>query len=120
MGEVAIGRLNAGTRFPDRRATPRFAFDADLEMIDPVEQKQISGRVTVLSHKGCFARTQGPMAHGTVVRIRIHREGKVFETWARATPSHPETETGVVLIFLDTPPEQAQILATWIEALAGK
>jgi hypothetical protein len=120
MGQVATGRLDAGTRFPDRRAAPRFAFDAHLEMTDPVEHSQTTGRVTVLSQKGCFARTQAPMAHGTVVQIRIQHDGAAFETWARATPNHPETETGVVLVFMDTPPEQAKILAAWLDALAGR
>ena len=119
MGQVATGRLAAGARFPDRRAAPRFPFDAPLGMTDPVEQKQITGRVTVLSQKGCFARTQAPMAHGTVVQIRIQHDGAVFETWARATPSHPETETGVVLVFMDTTAEQAKILAAWLETLAA-
>lgn len=119
MGQAAIGRLNAGARFPDRRAAPRFPFDAHLEMTDPVEQKQISGRVTVLSRKGCFARTKTPMARGTVARISIHHDGTIFETWARATPNHPDSEAGVVLVFLDTPEEQAKILGVWLERLAG-
>ena len=120
MGNVATGRLPAGARFPDRRAAPRFPFDAHLEMTDPVEQKQITGRVSVLSQKGCFARTEAPMAHGTVVKIHIRHDGAVFETWARATPNHPETETGVVLVFMDTPPEQAKVLGGWLDGLAGR
>jgi hypothetical protein len=120
MGQIEAGRLSAGTRFPERRAAPRFAFDARVEMIDPVDQKHISGRVTVLSQKGCFARTQTPMAHRAVVQVQIQNDGAVFETWARATPNHPQMETGLVLVFMDTSPEQAKVLAAWLDALAAE
>jgi len=89
-------------------------------MIDPVDQKHIPGRVTVLSQKGCFARTQTPMTHRAVVQVQIHNDGTVFETWARATPNHPQTETDVVLVFIDTSPEQAKVLAGWLNALAAE
>jgi hypothetical protein len=119
MGNVATGRLAAGARFPERRTAPRFEFDARLEMTDPVEHKQIAGRVTVLSQKGCFGRTETPLNHRGVVQARIRKDDTVFETWAWATPSHPETETGVVLVFMDTPAEQAKVLAAWLDSLAG-
>jgi len=118
MGNVGGGHPSAGARFPDRRAAQRFAFDARLEIIDPVEQKQIAGRVTVLSQKGCFGRTETPLGHRAVVQVQIAKDDATFETWARATPNHPEMETGVVLVFMDTPPEQAKLLATWLNHLA--
>lgn len=119
MGHVGEGRLSAGTRFPERRAVPRFAFDANLEITDPVEQTRINGRVTVLSQKGCFARTQTPMTHRAVVRLQIQKDGATFETWARATRNEPGSETGVVLVFMDTPPEQTKVLAGWLDGLAA-
>lgn len=118
MGNLGQSRLSAGSRFPDRRIAPRFAFDARLEIIDPVAQKQISGRVTILSQKGCFGRVQTPLTQRAVVHAQIVKDGTIFETWARATPNHPDTETGVVLVFLDTPPEQAKVLAAWLKGLA--
>ena len=120
MGHVGGGRLSAGARFPERRAAPRFAFDATLQISDPVEQRQIAGRVTVLSQKGCFGRTQTPMTHPEVVRVTIQTDEATFETWARATPSHPDTARGVVLVFIDTQPEQAKVLEGWLEGLAAR
>jgi PilZ domain len=120
MGQAATGHLAAGSRFPDRRAAPRFEFNAQLEMNDPVEQRQVKGRVTVLSQKGCFGRTETPIQHRGVVQAKIQKDDAVFETWAWATPSHPGSETGVVLVFMDTPPEQAKQLAAWLGGLAGR
>ncbi|MGH9717480.1 MAG: hypothetical protein ACRD4R_12250 [Candidatus Acidiferrales bacterium] len=111
--------MSAGARFPERRTATRFEFDAQMEIVDPVEQRQIAGRVTVLSAKGCFGRTQAPLSHRGVVQAQIQKDGSVFETWAWATPSHPEAETGVVLVFIDTPPEQAKVLAGWLDGLAA-
>jgi hypothetical protein len=119
MGQVVAGRLNAGARFPERRTAPRFAFDADLQITEPVQQEQITGQVTVLSQRGCFGRTKTSLNDRGVVQARIQKADAVFETWAWATPSHPETETGVVLVFMDTTPEQAKVLAGWLEELAG-
>jgi hypothetical protein len=119
MGHVGEGRLSAGSRFPERRTTPRFAFDARLQITDPIEQTQIVGRVSVLSQKGCFARTQTPLSHRAIVQVEIQKDESVFETWAQATPSHPDMETGVVLVFMDTPPHQAKVLAGWLQDLAA-
>ncbi len=120
MGQTAIGRLNAGERFPERRAAPRFEFNAHLEIVDPLEQIKIAGQVTVLSQKGCFAQTQTRIQDRGVVRARIRKDDAVFETWAWATPSRPDSETGVVLVFMDMPPEQAEVLTGWLGALAGR
>ncbi|HVB87932.1 MAG TPA: PilZ domain-containing protein [Candidatus Dormibacteraeota bacterium] len=117
MGNLGERRLTAGARFPDRRAAPRFAFDARMEIIDPVEQQQVTGRVTVLSQKGCFGRTDAPLAHRRVVQVEIRKDESVFESWAWATPSDPDAEPGVVLVFMNTSPEQAKLLASWLVGL---
>ncbi len=91
-----------------------------MEIVDPVGQRQIAGRVTVLSAKGCFGRMQERLDHRGVVQVEIRKDESVFETWAWATPSNPETETGVVLVFMDTPAEQAKTLENWLGALETK
>jgi hypothetical protein len=118
MGQIGEERLSAGARFPERRTAPRFAFEAQLEIVDPVEQKQLGGCVTVLSEKGCFGRLLAPLHNRGVVQAEIRKDESVFETWAWATPSNPEAETGVVLVFMDTAPEQAKVLAGWLGGLA--
>lgn len=119
MGNVLAGRISAGARFPERRAAPRYAFDARLQLTDPVEQTQIVGRVTVISQKGCFARIQTPLRHRAIVQVEIQKDDSAFETWAQATPNHPDMETGVVLVFMDTLPDQAKVLAGWLDQLAS-
>lgn len=118
MSHLLAGRISAGSRFPERRTAPRFAFDARLQITDPVEQTQIVGRVSVISQKGCFARTQTPLSHRAIVQVEIQKDDSVFETWAQATPNHPDTETGVVLVFMDTPPDHAKVLAGWLAQLS--
>ena len=41
-------RLDAGSRFAQRRSCPRFAFDAPIEIVNPITKIRTAGRVTNL------------------------------------------------------------------------
>ena len=106
---------DAGSRFAQRRSVPRFTFDAPVEMTDPITKSHAIGRVSEISQRGCFIEAQNLLGVDSVVQLRIHNNGNVFETWARVVHSRPEI--GMGLYFLDVVPNQSRLLAGWLEGL---
>jgi hypothetical protein len=52
---------NAGSRFAERRSVPRFEFVAPVEITEPIKKTHISGGVTEISQRGCFAEVPRPL-----------------------------------------------------------
>jgi hypothetical protein len=103
----------AGERFPKTRALPRYSITALAEVIEPVSRRRVSGWTSVISDKGCHVRASDALAAGTIVQLRIEREGRVFETWARVADAVPQE--GMGLAFFDTAESQRSLLKTWME-----
>ncbi len=109
----------AGGRFPEARATPRYPITALAEVIEPVSRRNVSGWTSVISEGGCHVRAADALAPGTIVQIRIERDGKAFQSWARVASAFPQE--GMGLAFFDTEPSQKDLLRSWIEkAEAGQ
>ena len=106
---------DAGSRFSERRTAPRFAFIAPIEMTDPVTKSHVAGRVAEISQHGCFAEVENLLTVNSVLQLRIHRSGEVFETWARVV--HNGSGNGMGLHFIDTAPGQTTLLAGWLAGL---
>lgn len=106
---------DAGSRFAQRRSAPRFAFVAPLEMTDPITKSHIAGRVSEISQHGCFAEAENLLTVDSVVQLRVHKNGDVFETWARVV--HSRSGIGMGLHFIDTASKQKTLLKGWLEGL---
>lgn len=107
--------LDAGSRFPERRSVPRFAFIASVEMTDPVTKTRIVGRATEIGQRGCFVEAENLLTIDSIIQMRIHKSGDVFESWARVV--YTRSASGMGLQFIDTAPEQAKLLTGWLEGL---
>ncbi|MGH2510636.1 MAG: PilZ domain-containing protein [Ktedonobacteraceae bacterium] len=92
---------------------PRFAFDAPVEMTDPITKSHIAGRVTEIGQRGCFVEAENLRTVDSIVQLRIHKSGNVFETWARVV----HNRSGMGCYFIDTAPNQTEFLAGWLEDL---
>jgi PilZ domain len=103
----------AGERFPKSRALPRYAITALAEVIEPVSKRRISGWTSVISDRGCHVRASDLLATGTIVQLRIEREGGTFETWARVANAVPQE--GMGLAFFDTAESQRSLLKKWMD-----
>lgn len=114
-GESDRGTPDAGSRFADRRSVPRFVFAAPIEITEPITKSHAIGRVTEIGQRGCLARTEKLLPIDSVVQLRIHRGGDVFETWAQVVHNHPVN--GMGLRFIDSRPEQSRLLTSWLESL---
>lgn len=117
MNPIRAGRfVAAGRRFPDSRAAPRYPMIAPAEVTEPLSKRNVNGWTSVISLTGCFVRAADAPTAGTVVRLRIERDGKAFETWAQVARVRPEEGMGIA--FFDTAQTQMNLLRQWIAELA--
>lgn len=105
----------AGARFPDSRAAARYPLVSAAEVIEPLTKRSTNGSISVISVTGCFFRSTDSVTAGTVVRLRIERDGSTFETWAQVV--HVRAE-GMGIAFFDTAQNQLNLLRQWIAELA--
>ena len=103
---------------PERRASIRYPFTAAAEVLDLRSKTRVAGRCSDLSLGGCYVDTLSPLAVGSNVTVRIHRELREFE--AAATVSYAHVSMGMGLAFTEVAPEQQTVLRTWIAELSGE
>lgn len=108
----------AGERFPKSRALPRYAMTAFAELTEPVSKRCVTGWTSLISDNGCHVRAAETLAPGTIIQLRIEREGKSFETWARVADA--VAQEGMGLAFLDTSQTQRELLKKWIASADAK
>lgn len=106
--------IDAGSRFANRRAFPRFAFDAHAELSDPIIKSSAIGRVVEISQGGCFVDVPDPNAISPIVQLRIENGGESFRSWARVLYSRG---SGVGIRFINMPPDQIEVLMKWLRVL---
>jgi hypothetical protein len=108
---------DAGARFAERRAVPRFPFVAPLDILEPITRTHLSASTSEIGARGCHVDTASPLPPNTVVQISIQRDDASFQTWARVVYAHEGRGMGVQ--FFETLPEQERILRQWIAELAA-
>ena len=106
------------TSDPERRQAIRYPFTAAAEIIDLRSQTRVIGRTADLGRGGCYVDTLSPLVVGTVVRVRVERERRVFE--AVATVIYAHLSMGMGLAFTEIKPEHQAVLEAWIAELSGE
>lgn len=96
----------------ERRHATRYPFSATATIIDPQSQTRLQARCSDLSLEGCYVDTLNPFCEGSIVKVRLCREGQVFETSAIVHTSH--VGMGMGLYFRETPPDHKSILLGWL------
>ncbi len=102
----------------ERRRDARYPFTAAVEAVELKSQTRIQGRTTDLSRGGCFIDTITTFAPGSIVKMRLMKEKRSFETRAKVVYSLVDMGMGVK--FTDADPEQLWILEKWVEELSGE
>jgi hypothetical protein len=97
---------------------PRYAISALAELIEPVSKRRVTGWTSLISDNGCHVRAKDTLAIGTIVQVRIEREGKISETWARVATA--VAQKGIGLAFFDTALHQRDLLKTWMANVIAK
>jgi hypothetical protein len=105
-------------RGPERRGTARYPFTATAEIMELRSNTRVTGRSSDLGLGGCYIDILSPFALGSLVRVRLEREKKVFE--AMATVSYAQQSFGMGLAFTEVKPEHETVLHSWIAELNGE
>jgi hypothetical protein len=95
-----------------RRRTPRYAFIASAELLEPRTEVRIATRVSELSIHGCYMDMLNPFPVDTPVLVKISAGSAEFQTKARVIYAHPNFGAGVV--FLNPEPQYVDVLKGWI------
>jgi hypothetical protein len=96
----------------DRRAHPRYAFTAVIELVATELDTRSKAQVRDLSHQGCYVDTARPLALGTATDVRITKGAKAVEVRARVV--YNQAGKGMGLMFIAVEPEQRRTLDSWI------
>jgi hypothetical protein len=96
----------------DRRTDPRYKFSAASVVVEKISGAQVESSVNDLGSRGCFLNTGNPFPLGTIVAVRIMKEGKSFEAEARVVFS--SEGKGMGLFFTTVDPAQHEILQEWL------
>lgn len=95
-----------------RRRTPRYAFIATAELLEPNTEMRIATRVSELSIYGCYLDMLNPFPVDTLARVKISTSDAVFQSKAKVIYAHPNFGAGV--LFLETEPQYLEVLKDWI------
>jgi hypothetical protein len=96
----------------DRRAHPRYAFTAFIEVVDARSGTRMTTRIRDVSLQGCYVDTDHPLFLGTATEIRITKGAKSFEARARVVFMQPGK--GMGLMFTAVEPMHLPTLEAWI------
>ena len=96
----------------DRRANPRYAFQATAEVIAADSSAKAKTRVRDLSQQGCYLDTETPLPLGTAANVRMTKGGKSLEVQGRVVYVQPAK--GMGLMFTAVKPEHGGTLDVWI------
>lgn len=96
----------------DRRANPRYAFNATAEVAAADSSAKTKTRVRDLSQQGCYLDTETPLPLGTAANVRMAKGAKSLEVQGRVVYVRPGK--GMGLMFTAVKPEHGGTLDVWI------
>src|SRR5437764_5520463 len=96
----------------ERRRTPRYPFDASIEMRVGTSQDQRSARVTGLSLNGCYASTESPYPEGSALLVKVFTATEFYE--GQAAVIYTQEKLGMGLMFTETRPYYLMVLRKWL------
>ena len=112
-----IGFMGPGGPHDERRAVPRFALIATADVIEPVSQTRMSGRVSEIGLHGCYIDILNTLPAGTDVRVRISTDRGSFESAGKIV--YAQENMGMGIGFVEPAQDQLRVLESWLADLAG-
>jgi hypothetical protein len=96
----------------ERRRTPRFPFDATVEVLEKGAQTGVNARVTELSLYGCYVEMPDPRPKGTQLLLKVYSDGRYLESYGSVLYSQPSQGMGVG--FQNVNPHYLMVLKQWL------
>ena len=115
--EKERSRIVAGWRVgrdmeKDRRRTPRYPFNASIEMREGASEDKRIARVTGLSLNGCYVSTENLYPEGTSLKVKVFTDADFYE--GQATVIYTQEGLGMGLMFTETRPYYLMVLRKWL------
>ena len=114
MGDSAGSTNDPGKSYRERRSVPRYGLIAQTEIVEPVSGLRISGRVSEVSHKGCYVDLLNTLPVQTVV-VRITRDQGTFVSPGKII--YAQEAMGMGVAFFDAAADQLKALDSWLTEL---
>jgi hypothetical protein len=114
MGEFGT-TTGSGEPYREKRAVPRFMFIATVDIIEPITEVHISGRVSEISRKGCYVDILNTLPVGTQITLRVTRDQGAFAAPGKII--YVQEGMGMGVAFLDPGTDQMKVLDSWLAEL---
>lgn len=96
----------------ERRSVPRYSLIATAEVIEPISDVRISGRISEISRKGCYVDVLNTLPRGTSIQVRISRDQGTFMATGKII--YVQEGMGMGVLFLDVANDQEKLLDAWL------
>jgi PilZ domain len=114
--EIRMGN-SVGPKRIERRRDPRYAFIADIEIVDVESGMTMTGQTSDFSRGGCYVDMFSPMPKNTIVKLRLTKWQQTLETQARVVYSSVGVGMGLMFGVLDA--VQRGIVESWLTQICG-
>jgi hypothetical protein len=116
----AIPAVSSESSMPSakKRAVRRCQLVASAEVMERDSQTQLSARVSEIGLGGCYVDTLSPFPNGTLVHVRIIRDGGAFECEAKVVYVHDRFGMGIA--FTNIAVDQRRLIENWIAVLISQ
>lgn len=106
---------SAGAGRAERRHNPRYAFTAEIEIVDPESGTRITARTADFSRGGCYVDMFSPLPQDAVVKLRVTKWDQTLE--AQATVAYSVVGMGMGLMFSTFDAIQLGIIESWLRQI---
>ena len=109
--------ISAAPRRIERRRNPRYAFIADVEIVELESGMTMTAHTSDFSRGGCFVDMFSPLPEGTVIKLRLSKWQQTLETPAKVVYSSVGMGMGLMFGAIDA--AQRAVVEGWLSQLSG-
>jgi hypothetical protein len=108
---------NSDQPYREKRAVPRYMFIATVDLVEPISDVHISGRISEISRKGCYVDILNTLPVGTQINLRVTRDQGAFATPGRII--YVQEGMGMGVAFLEMSADQLVVLDSWLAEISA-
>jgi hypothetical protein len=108
---------NSAQPYRDKRAVPRYMFIATVDIVEPISDVHISGRIAEISRKGSYVDILNTLPVGTQITLIVTRDQGTFATPGKII--YVQEGMGMGVAFLEPTADQLQVLDSWLAEMSA-